>query len=66
MTGRAPDYDDWQLNGDIMVDYPLLGTCIELSSMGVRVDAATLAAQLEERGLSRTGAAAFSTGFAGR
>ena len=48
--GRAPDYDDWQLNGDIMVDYPLLGTCIELSSMGVRVDAATLAAQLEERG----------------
>ena len=48
--GRAPDYDDWQLNGDIMVDYPLLGSCIELSSMGVRVDADTLRAQLEERG----------------
>lgn len=48
--GRAPDYDDWQLNGDIMVDYPLLGSCIELSSMGVRVDAPTLTAQLAERG----------------
>lgn len=48
--GRAPDYDDWSLNGDIMVDYPLLGSCIELSSMGVRVDAGTLRAQLLERG----------------
>ena len=47
--GRAPDYDDWSLNGDIMVDYPLLGTCMELSSMGVRVDAQALRAQLEER-----------------
>lgn len=50
--GRAPDYDDWTLNGDIMVDYPLLGTCIELSSMGVRVDAPTLTVQLAERGCS--------------
>ena len=48
--GRAPDYDDWSLNGDIMVDYPLLGSCVELSSMGVRVDAGTLRAQLLERG----------------
>ena len=36
--GRAPDYDDWQLNGDIIVYYPLLDIALELSSMGVRVD----------------------------
>ena len=36
--GRAPDYDDWELNGDILVYYPLLDISFELSSMGIRVD----------------------------
>ena len=36
--GRAPDYDDWELNGDIIVYYPVLDIALELSSMGVRVD----------------------------
>ena len=37
--GRAPDYDDWSLNGDIVVYYPLLDMAYELSSMGIRVNA---------------------------
>lgn len=48
--GRAPDYDDWSLNGDIIVYYPLLDIALELSSMGIRVDEAALMAQLNERG----------------
>ncbi len=48
--GRAPDYDDWNLNGDILIDYPLLDTCIEISSMGIRVDGETLRRQLEISG----------------
>lgn len=44
--GRAPDYDDWSLNGDLLIWYPVLGRSIELSSMGVRVDAAALDRQL--------------------
>jgi aspartate--ammonia ligase len=44
---RAPDYDDWSLNGDILVYDPLLDIALELSSMGIRVDAASLAAQLK-------------------
>ena len=48
--GRAPDYDDWSLNGDIIVYYPILDIALELSSMGVRVDEKTMLAQLEERG----------------
>ena len=48
--GRAPDYDDWTLNGDIIVDYPMLDTALELSSMGIRVDAKALKAQLEIAG----------------
>ena len=48
--GRAPDYDDWSLNGDIVVYYPLLDMAYELSSMGIRVNAESLASQLEERG----------------
>lgn len=44
--GRAPDYDDWNLNGDIIVYYPLLDSSLELSSMGIRVDEETLKAQL--------------------
>ena len=45
--GRAPDYDDWELNGDILVYYPVLDIALELSSMGIRVDAAALKHQLE-------------------
>ena len=48
--GRAPDYDDWSLNGDIIVYYPVLDIALELSSMGIRVDEETLLAQLKERG----------------
>ncbi|MCR5311723.1 MAG: aspartate--ammonia ligase [Lachnospiraceae bacterium] len=48
--GRAPDYDDWQLNADILVYYPVLDIALELSSMGIRVDAASLKYQLEKAG----------------
>lgn len=48
--GRAPDYDDWSLNGDIIVYYPVLGNAFELSSMGIRVDREALLRQLAERG----------------
>ena len=46
--GRSPDYDDWDLNGDILLWYEPLGISIELSSMGIRVDEASLAKQLKE------------------
>lgn len=45
--GRAPDYDDWNLNGDILVYYPVLDLSLELSSMGIRVDEETLLKQLK-------------------
>ena len=45
--GRAPDYDDWDLNGDIIFNYPLLGIGLELSSMGIRVDENSLEEQLK-------------------
>ncbi len=48
--GRAPDYDDWTLNGDILVYYPVIDMALELSSMGIRVDSAALKKQLDERG----------------
>ena len=48
--GRAPDYDDWSLNGDLLVWNDVMGEPIELSSMGIRVDAETLRSQLKERG----------------
>ena len=48
--GRAPDYDDWNLNGDILVYYPPLDCAFELSSMGIRVDETSLIAQLEAEG----------------
>lgn len=57
--GRAPDYDDWStetgpghvgLNGDILIWYPVLGRSFELSSMGIRVDAESLARQLKIEG----------------
>lgn len=44
--GRAPDYDDWTLNGDIIVYYPVLDIALELSSMGIRVDEKALKRQL--------------------
>ncbi len=44
--GRAPDYDDWTMNGDILVYNPLLDCAFELSSMGVRVDETALSKQL--------------------
>ena len=50
--GRAPDYDDWNLNGDIIVYYPILDIALELSSMGIRVDEETFRRQLAERGCS--------------
>lgn len=48
--GRAPDYDDWELNGDIIVYYPVLDISLELSSMGIRVDEEALLRQLKIRG----------------
>ena len=48
--GRAPDYDDWELNGDIMFYNELLGTAFEISSMGIRVDADSLSYQLKTAG----------------
>ena len=48
--GRAPDYDDWELNGDILVYYPVLDIALELSSMGIRVDEDSLDSQLTEAG----------------
>jgi len=48
--GRAPDYDDWELNGDIMIWNEVLGHALEISSMGIRVDAESLHRQLEAEG----------------
>ncbi|MBQ7862691.1 MAG: aspartate--ammonia ligase [Clostridia bacterium] len=48
--GRAPDYDDWTLNGDIIVYYPVLDIALELSSMGIRVDEEAMERQLKESG----------------
>ena len=48
--GRAPDYDDWALNADISVYYPVLDIALELSSMGIRVDRDALLRQLEAAG----------------
>ena len=48
--GRAPDYDDWSLNGDILLYDPLLDISLEVSSMGIRVDPETLMKQLKIRG----------------
>ncbi len=48
--GRAPDYDDWSLNADILVYYPVLDIALELSSMGIRVDEKALAEQLKKAG----------------
>jgi len=47
---RAADYDDWELNGDLLVWNPVLNHALELSSMGVRVDEVSLLRQLEMKG----------------
>ena len=46
--GRSPDYDDFELNGDILVDNPVLDSAFELSSMGIRVNKESLLKQLEQ------------------
>ena len=48
--GRAPDYDDWSMNADIVVYYPVLDIALELSSMGIRVDKNSLLSQLDKAG----------------
>ena len=48
--GRAPDYDDWSLNADIVVYYPVLDIALEISSMGIRVDKKALLSQLKKAG----------------
>lgn len=48
--GRAPDYDDWSLNGDIFVWDEVLDNALEISSMGIRVDETSLKSQLAECG----------------
>ena len=48
--GRAPDYDDWELNGDILFRSELLDRAFEISSMGIRVDPESLARQLKLAG----------------
>ncbi len=47
---RAPDYDDWTLNGDLIYYHPELDSALEISSMGVRVDAASMFSQLSAAG----------------
>lgn len=47
--GRAPDYDDWDLNGDLVLYYPLYDMAFEISSMGIRVNEYSLVAQLKKR-----------------
>jgi len=48
--GRAPDYDDWTLNGDILVWSNVLGMPVEISSMGIRVSPQSMAEQLKKAG----------------
>lgn len=48
--GRAPDYDDWSLNADIVIYYPVLDIALEISSMGIRVDKEALLSQLKKSG----------------
>jgi aspartate--ammonia ligase len=47
--GRAADYDDWKLNGDILLWYDVLGIALEISSMGIRVDQNSLVKQLKKK-----------------
>ena len=57
--GRAPDYDDWTLNGDLLFWNEALGCALELSSMGIRVDADALARQLSIAGCGERAALPF-------
>ena len=57
--GRAPDYDDWALNGDILFYNDVLGCAFELSSMGVRVSPQSLRAQLDAAGCPERAALPF-------
>lgn len=61
--GRAPDYDDWSLNADILVYYPVLDIALELSSMGIRVDKDALLSQLEKAGCPERAALPFQKGI---
>ena len=60
--GRAPDYDDWTLNGDLMFWDDTLGQAVELSSMGIRVDAESMRRQCEEKGCAHRLALPFHRG----
>jgi len=51
--GRAPDYDDWTLNGDLLFWNEILGQAIEISSMGIRVSPESLLSQLNKAGLTQ-------------
>ncbi len=57
--GRAPDYDDWSLNGDLLFWDETLGCALELSSMGIRVDEASMASQLTAAGCEARAALPF-------
>ncbi len=57
--GRAPDYDDWTLNGDLIFFNEILGEAFEVSSMGIRVDDKTLTRQLKIRGMENMAALPF-------
>lgn len=60
--GRAPDYDDWTLNGDLLLWNDTLGCAYELSSMGIRVDAEAMDRQLTEAGCDSRRALPFHRG----
>lgn len=57
--GRSPDYDDWQLNGDIILWNEVLERAFEISSMGIRVDAEAMARQLKAEGCEERAQMAF-------
>lgn len=57
--GRAPDYDDWALNGDILFYNEILGHAFEISSMGIRVDSESLMRQLKASGCEERAALPF-------
>ncbi len=61
--GRAPDYDDWSLNGDILVYFPVTDIALELSSMGIRVDEDALLAQLDIAGCPERAELPFQKGI---
>ena len=61
--GRAPDYDDWMLNCDILVYYPVLDIALELSSMGIRVDETSLREQLDKAGCPERAELPFQKGI---